>query len=242
MFPSYIVHAPYREMLIAVARGDGKRYAAMRRARIGERRGEEIEEELVKTGVLRYELSREAPLRSHPKQKIKKELRRYRIQDKLRFSAPFYRFWFGFVEPFAQALAAERYEAYREYFTAHYERLNSLVFEQLSDAFLYRYFEPSDPIVSGGSYWDKENEFDILAVTRSGRVVLGECKYTARPVCKSELGKLQHKEQHSNIRADIFVLFSKSGFSNELKAMANEKLLLFDADDMASLCYDEEGR
>jgi hypothetical protein len=225
-------------MLIAVARGDGRRYAAMRKARIGERRGERIEEELLQLGILVRETSRESPLRRYPKQKIKKELRHYRIQDKLRFAEPFYRFWFGFVEPFSEDLKRGESARYDEYFRAHYERLYSLVFEQLSDAFLYDYFaERGDAIVSGGSFWNKDSEFDILSLTQSGKVILGECKYRGRPVCKSELGKLKNKAQRSNIRADIFVLFSGSGFSNELLEMQDDTVLLFDHEAMERLCY-----
>jgi len=243
IYPSYVLQKPYRDMLIAVAKGDGKRYAAMRKARMGERTGERIEEELSALGMLYTETSREAPLRQYPKQKIKKELRRYRIQDKLRFVSPFYRFWFGFVEPFASELEKGEAQRYRDYFQAHYERLYSLLFEQLADAFLCRYFHTRDPVISRGSYWNKENEFDILAVTQSGRLLLGECKYTSRPVCKSEFGKLRHKAAQAGIAVDTYVLFSKSGFSNELKATANnETLLLFDTEDMASLCYEEAGR
>jgi hypothetical protein len=240
-FPAYVLQKPYREMLIAVARGDGRRYAAMRKARIGERAGERIEEELLGTGILICETSRESPLRLYPKQKIKKALRHYRIQDKLRFAKPFYRFWFGFVEPFASELQRGDTQRYAHYFQEHYERLQSLVFEQLSNAFLYDYFaERGDAIVSGGSFWDKDSEFDILAVTQSGKVILGECKYRGRPVCKSELGKLQNKALRSNIRADVFALFSGSGFSNELRAMRDDRVLLFDAEAMERLC--QEGR
>lgn len=94
---SYLLESPCRDVLSAVARGDGKFYSVLRKARLSEGAGEEIIREPVAEGILYIEPSREQPLRIHPKQKIKKELRSYRIQDKLRFGIPFMRFWFGFV-------------------------------------------------------------------------------------------------------------------------------------------------
>ena len=95
--PSYLLESPYRELLIAVARGDGKFYSALRKAKLSESVGEKIVSELVTLGVLRVEHSRETPLKAHPKNKLKKDQRAYRIQDKLRFKQPYLRFWFGFV-------------------------------------------------------------------------------------------------------------------------------------------------
>ena len=56
------------------------------------------------------------------------------------------------------------------------------------------------------------SEFDILAVTESKTVILGECKYKDRKVCKNELTKLKAKALESGLKVDVFALFSKSGF------------------------------
>ncbi len=51
--------------------------------------------------ILKFEQSREEPTYIGRKGcPIKKELRRYRIQPKIRFVYPFHRFWFGFIEPY----------------------------------------------------------------------------------------------------------------------------------------------
>jgi len=234
--PSYLLESPYRDVLIAVARGDGKYYTVLRKAKLSEQVGERIVDELIETGILRIEASREQPLKQHPKQKLKKELRSYRIQDKLRFEAPFMRFWFGFVAPFRDALSLGKGERFMAYFGSHYERLRTLVFEQLCDDFLVNYFSQSTPLLSHGSYWNRHSEFDILAVTSDKKVILGECKYKDRKVCKNELNKLKAKAEQSGIRADIYVLFSKDGFSNELLGMQDKNLLLFDLKDLQTLC------
>jgi hypothetical protein len=234
--PSYLLDSPYRELLMAVARGDGKYYSVVRKARLSEGVGERIIGELVERGVLRVEFSREQPLKTPPKHKLKKELRHYRIQDKLRFVDPFLRFWFGFVSFYRNELAVGKGDAFLTNFQNHYERLRTLVFEQLCDALLVDYFADTSPLLSHGSYWNQHSEFDILALNSDKKLILGECKYKERKVCKNELNKLQAKAAQSGIRADIYALFSKDGFSNELKGMASEELLLFELNDLQRLC------
>lgn len=233
--PSYLLETPYREILIAVARGDGKLYSVLRKAKLSETLGEQIVQELVALNVLTIETSRESPLRSHPKHKLKKEQRSYRVQDKLRFVQPFMRFWFGFVMPYKKELLSGKGDAFLKNFEKHYERLRSLVYEQLCDALLVQHYADSSPIVASGSYWNFHSEFDILAVNRNKKVILGECKYKDRKVCKNELSKLKAKAEQSGIKVNAYALFSKSGFSNELLQTQDEDLLLFDLDDLKRL-------
>ncbi len=233
--PSYLLDTPYRELLIAIARGDGKLYSCLRKAKLSQSAGESIVEELVSLGILAVEYSRETPLRIHPKHKLPRDQRAYRIQDKLRFVHPFMRFWFGFVTYYKKDLLLGKGEAFLENFEKHYERLRSLVYEQLCDDLLLKYYEDKEPIISSGSYWNVYSEFDILAVTQSKKVILGECKYKDRTVCKNELTKLKQKAAESGIKVDTYALFSKSGFSKELLGMKDEKLLLFDLNDLKVL-------
>jgi len=228
--PSYLLETPYRELLIAVARGDGKFYSVLRKAKLSESAGEKIIEELISLDILKVEYSRESPLRMHPKHKLPKEQRAYRIQDKLRFTQPFMRFWFGFVTYFRKELALGGGEKFLENFEQHYERLRSLVYEQLCNDLLLKVY--NEPIISSGSYWNVYSEFDILAVTKSKKIILGECKYKDRTVCKNELTKLKQKAAESGIKVDVYALFSKSGFSKELLGLQDEKLLLFDLNDL----------
>ncbi len=88
-----------------------------------------------------------------------------------------------------------------------------------------------------GGYWDINSEFDILAKSRDNLVIIGECKYKNRKVCRSELLKLKRKVQISNIRVDKFALFSKSGFSRELLKSRDKDLILFELKDFKSLLF-----
>ena len=235
--PSYILEEPYNKFLSILAKGEGKMLSSFHKARLGENNGMGIVQDLIDSNIVFIEYSRENPLKIHPKHKLKKELRRYKIQDKVRFVLPFYRFWFGFVMPFYPELKEGISTNFIKYFKQHYEILRSLVFEQLSKEFIIDYFADKDEIISCDSYWDKDNEFDILAVTKSHKIILAECKYKDRKVCKNELNKLKQKAIYSGIEVDRFVLFSKSGFSNELKDIKQQNLLLFDMDDISKLFF-----
>ena len=233
--PSYLLETPYKELLTAVARGDGKLYSVLRKAKLSENLGEKIIHELIDLDILKIEYSRESPLRKHPKHKLPRDQRAYRIQDKLRFKKPFLRFWFGFVVYFEKELAQAKAEKFLANFEQHYERLRSLVYEQLCNDLLLAYYQKKEPIISSGSYWNIYSEFDILAVTKTKKIILAECKYKERTVCKNELTKLKQKSAESGIKVDTYALFSKSGFSKELLGMQDEKLLLFDLNDLQVL-------
>jgi len=235
LHPSYLLETPYREILTAVARGDGRLSNVYRRARIGEAAGREIIDTLLELGLLFLEDSRQAPLKSHPKHSLKKHLRHYRIEPKVRFVMPFYRFWFGSVSPYREELKRGKSLAFVEYFQMHKERNYSLLFEQLSILLLAEHLKESDPVLSQGSFWDHHSEFDLLSITAGGKIILGECKYTSRPVTKKELTKLKEKAQQSGISVDSYALFSKSGFSNELLGCKDAGLLLFDLEDFRQL-------
>jgi len=225
--PSYLLDDPYRKLLTAVARGDGKLLNIFRRAGLSETVGGQLLNELESLGILRIETSRESKSSRQHGQQLPKDVRRYRIQSKARFVRPFHRFWFGFAAPYGRELVEGKAQRFWENYHRHRDRALSYVFEQLSNALLAHRLAPSDPILSQGSWWDRRSEYDLLAITRSGRVILGECKYTGRAVTKGELTKLQDKAAQTGIRVDTYALFSRSGFSKELEGMAGEGLLLF---------------
>jgi len=229
--PSYLNKKPYRDILIAIAKGDGRVSNILKRTSIYDSVTKEVIEELIELDILKEEYSREQPLKKHPKQKLKKELRGYKIESKIRFKEPFYRFWFGFIEPFYLEIEDNYYDNFIEYFNLHSNRLISLVFEQLSNEIINSQFNT----VSSGNYWNRDNEFDILAITTNQKVVIGECKYKNRKICKNELSKLQYKTTQNGIKVDYYALFSKNGFSKELIKSKDKNLLLYSIDDFKGL-------
>jgi len=231
--PSYLIEEPYRFLLVAIARGDGRLSNVFRKARVGETLGLRLLDELVALGMVEFEDSREPALKKYPNQKLEKSLRSYKIEPKVHFKQPFHRFWFGFVEPYHKELIKGDAKRFFENFEQHFSRLHSLVFEQLSHELLNHYY--NNKLIINGNYWDVHSEFDIWAEHKNGTHILGECKYTNRRVCKSELSKLKQKAQTSGLKVDVYALFSKNGFSNELKNSNEKNLLLFELGDFRGL-------
>ncbi|MBD3839916.1 MAG: hypothetical protein IE878_05990 [Epsilonproteobacteria bacterium] len=232
--PSYLLEKPYSRFLTAVARGDGRVTNAFNRSRIGDGIGWKLIRELEELNIIFLEISREKPLLTSKNQKLPKDLRGYHIEPKIRFVTPFMRFWFAFVAPFSKDLTHKQSSAFYENFELHFTRLTGLLFEQLSIAMLNQHF--GNTLLSNGSYWDRHfNEFDVYAITKHSKSIVGECKYKNKKICKNELSKLQEKAKVSILSPEIYALFSKSGFSNELKSMKSDKLLLFELEDLVSL-------
>jgi hypothetical protein len=114
---------------------------------------------------------------------------------------------------------------------------SDLVYDQLVMELLKKSFK-EDRIEKIGSYWDKNNEIDILAKTKSGKIVAGICKYSKSKAKKSELTKLKEQCAMAQLEPEIFVIFSKSGFSNELKKEKGAALKLFALKNLKTLMDD----
>lgn len=188
--------------------------------------------ELFDKNIIKKEFSREKPLKTHPKQKLKKELRGYAIEDKIKFCRNFYRFWFTFIEPNIADLRAKNYEKVLKIINLEFEKYISLEFEDLSEKLLMKTFSQSENF---GSFWTKNIEIDLLFKTKNNLLVAGEVKWKNHKICKNILTILQKKCAKEDLKIDFFALFSKSGFSKELYNIQDEKVLLFELKDFKIL-------
>ena len=136
------------------------------------------------------------------------------------------RFWFAFVSPYFKTIKDGDFKEAKESFANRKSEFYELMFLKLSHELIKKSFK-DDPIVEIGSYWDRNTQIDILAKTKSGKIVAGTCKYSNQKAKKSELSKLHEQCHQAELTPDISVIVSKSGFSNELKALKGEDVKLF---------------
>ncbi len=209
-------------LLSGVAMGDRRIHSALKRGRITRGDGERVIASLCDMGFMSVESSLEGPPSSD------------KIDDKLNFSVPFMRFWFSFISPFFKGIKEGDYAEVKESFSSRESEFSNLTFERLSKELLKKSFK-EDPIVEIGSYWDRNVEIDILAKTKSGKILAGSCKYSNAKANKTELTKLKEKYATAELTPDIYVLFSKSGFSNELKNEKGTDLKLYSLKNFKSL-------
>lgn len=207
----------YHSILTGIALGDGKPHTAFKRANVTKEVGENALNELLDIGIIRLEKSKKI-FTSWAESEA--------VSNKLYFTSPFLRFWFAFVSPLFKGVRDGDYKEIREKFTNRENEFMQLIFTQLSFDVLKLSFK-EDPIVEISSYWDNDVEIDIYAKTKSGKIIAGTTKYTNTKLKKNELTKLQESCEKTKMKVDIFVLFSKRGFSNELKSLKGENLKLF---------------
>ena len=176
-------------------------------------------------------LEREVPITEKNPEKSKKGL--YKIKDN------YLRFWFAFVYPNMSFIESGHSRIVMN------KIKNSLIKNHI--AFVYedvckeRMWDLNAEGVwhfnftKIGRYWDSKDEIDIVALDPEGKnLILGECKYWGEPVGVSVLRDLEAKTTsvawERDNRKVWYVLFSASGFTDELKAVAEsrEDLLLCD--------------
>ncbi len=213
-------------LLFRIAVGDRKSHSIYKND-ISQPRGRELYRLLFERQVINKEYSRETPPLRVPGRSLKKELRRYRIEDKIRFNDNFTRFWFTFVRPFEKEIAGGEFTQVMHFLDRELDRYISFTFETLSNLLIVDRFK-EEKITEAGSYWDRDIELDLLVRTASGKIIAGECKWKNQRISKNILNKLQKKCALSHLNVDYYALFSKSGFSNELLKSKERNILLFD--------------
>lgn len=209
----------YHSILTGIAQGDGRVHTAFKRANVTKEVGQKAIEELLETGIIESK---------KPRKIFTSWSENESISNKLYFNTPFLRFWFAFVSPLFKGIRDGDYKEIKESFKNRENEFLQLTFTQLAYEVLKLSFK-DDSIVEIGSYWDNDVEIDIFAKTKSGKIIVGSTKYTNAKIKKSELTKLQDSCKTADIKADIFVIFSKKGFSSELKSLKGENLKLFTA-------------
>ena len=174
-------------------------------------------EKLIDRGIIEIESSQHHLAKKRGDDKIAK---------KLLFTTPFLRFWFAFVSPIYKGIKEKNYKEFYELYENKQAEFGNFIFEELAMELLRDSFV-EDPVKQFGKYWDEKTEIDLVAKTTSGKIIAGNCKYINSKIKKNELNKLKEDCKTTDLNVDTFVLFSKSGFSSELKSQKSETLKLF---------------
>lgn len=224
-----------KRLLRALAIGDRRIFSAFNRAGFNNGNGGAIVNELCNLGLIQIERSREkSPRKNNPNEKLKRADSRHRISHKILFSDPFIRFWFYFITPHIKEIIEGDFKNVIKEFNKKRNSYTSLIFEELSEILLNYHIRDSN-IISSGSYWDAKIEIDILTITDKDEIFVAECKWKNHKVNKSELRKIEEKCQILDVKPTQIALFSKRGFSKELKNMQGKKLALYSCKEFKAL-------
>jgi len=164
----------------------------------------------------------------------------------------FLRFWFRFVAPYGSLLATGQTETVRARLDSGLAGFVAPLFEQLSREWIARAGASGAlplPLRAVGRWWTRQAEIDVVALGEEG-VLLGECKWSTRPVGLDGLnalrarGELFRGETGMGPQEPVWLaLFSRSGFTPDLVAEAKaEHVLLVTAEDVVAGGPAERGR
>jgi len=203
----------YHSLLSAIATSDRREHAAFRKTKASRKDGEEAIDFLMDNNLLEMD---------KPQLRTDKNAD---ISNKLHFTLPFMRFWFSSISPYYKGIKDGDYTEVKAQFENRKQEFSKYIYERLVLELIKRSFT-DDPIERIGSYWDSSVEIDIFAKTKSGKTIAGSWKFSKSKANKSELTKLKEKSIEAGLNVDKFIIFSKSGFSKELKSEKSETLIL----------------
>lgn len=157
---------------------------------------------LLEKNILILEKSQEKPIVKNKRQKIKKELRSYNIQDKVVFKNQGLRFFFYFIYPNLNLIEMKRYNELMEIIQENLEKYQSFTFELLCKEFLAKKLKVEQVY----SFWNYYCEIDLY-YKKENFCVLGEAKFKDRKICKNVLNILKNKAKILNLKPNLYVLF-----------------------------------
>ncbi len=180
-------------------------------------------------------LEREVPVTEDPARSRKGQ---YRIAD------PFLAFWFRFVHAHRSQIALLGDDAAEQLVAPAMADHAAEPFERVCQQALPRLLA-AVPFQRIGRWWYGEHEIDVVGLTSSDQIVLGECKFSNAPVSTRDLHRLEQKAEHvrwsperGGPREESFALFSRGGFEDALvdEAAARSDVHLFELDDLVDAC------
>lgn len=167
-------------------------------------------------------IEREVPITEENPEKSKMGL--YRIKDN------FIEFWFKYVYPNRSLIESGQMQYVEDKIRQNFfDNHVAYVYEDICRNKVWELLSEGISINRAGRWWGaKDVEIDIVAYDAMGNdIVFGECKYSKNQKGMDVLRALQEKSKNVNWnktgRREHFIIFSKSGFTEELLKYASDK-------------------
>ena len=213
----------HHKILTALALGDRREFSAIKKTKLEKHEGENSIDFLIENNLLRLDTSIELPIKDGDK-----------VSNKLLFVQPFMRFWFAVISPNYKGIKAGEYDEVKVKWNHIKQGFSDLIYTQLVMELITKNYK-EDPIIKIGSYWDTLVDIDILAKTKSGKMIAGTCKHTKKKANRSELTKLKEDILKAELAIESFVFYSKNKFSQELKKEKGSNVQLFSLKSIGNL-------
>lgn len=211
--------ATYNAIIEAIALGNTKLNEMHQKTQIEKTKLSAYLKNLMDLGIIR----REFPLTDSVKEQANIQRGLYQVSDS------FFRFWYAFIFPNMSELENGDVEGIWKYVVE--PELNfytSYVFEEVCRQYLRQENRKNAlqfRFTKIGRWWDKAQELDILAMdSKKEKFLLGECKYKNSPFAYADFEHMKTKFTPQNRGSEVYYyLFSKSGFSEEIRMAAGDQ-------------------
>ncbi len=165
-------------------------------------------------------MEKEVPVTEENLQKSKQGI--YKISDN------FLRFWFWYVFPYKSDLEIERYDEVSRKIEETFGAIKANTYEKVCRELLSDFRDRTFSFERIGRWWNKEEEIDIIGVNKKTQeIIFGECKWSDNLVDKPVFYDLKRKsvevKWNNEQRKEYFIIFSKSGFTKGMIALAKEE-------------------
>jgi len=165
-------------------------------------------------------MEKEVPVTEENLQKSKQGI--YKISDN------FLRFWFWYVFPYKSDLEIERYDEVSRKIEETFGSIKANTYEKVCRELLSDFRNKIFSFERIGRWWNKEEEIDIIGVNKKTQeIIFGECKWSDNLVDKPVFYDLKRKsvevKWNNEQRKEYFIIFSKSGFTKGMIALAKEE-------------------
>lgn len=149
----------------------------------------------------------------------------------------FFRFYYRFVYPYLSELSDGNADIiYEEIIDEQLSAYVGTCFEKVSIQHIKELNNNRAlPIraIRVGRWWKKDVEIDIVAYDVNGNYLFGECKWKNKKVSIETLNKLREKSIQIAIPGErYYILYSKSGFTEQLKSLKDDKVILIESTSM----------
>ena len=173
-------------------------------------------------------IQKEIPVTEKHPLKSRKGL--YKLQDQ------FFKFWFKYILPNRSKIEEGRTDFVLKQIRQDFNIIVSKNYELVAPEILRSYEEEIFPILKVGRWWYKNEEIDLIGLNdHTNEILFAEVKWSNKPIGTNIYEDLKRKTQEvkwgKENRKEYFALFSKSGFTHQMKKIAKEEnILLFKED------------
>ncbi|MCG2712702.1 MAG: ATP-binding protein [Candidatus Omnitrophica bacterium] len=165
-------------------------------------------------------IEKEVPVTEDKPHKSRKGI--YKITDN------FCRFWFYYVFPYKSNLEIGDADGAIKAMGRSFVNLEANAYEKISMELLWQFKSKIFPFERIGRWWNNEQEIDLIGLNETSKeIIFGEVKWSNKQVGINIYEDLKNKAKQLSWnledRKEYYILFSKKGFSKELKLLAGKE-------------------